>query len=944
MPDMRLPPQPGEVIDRTRPLRFRWNGRSYSGLEGDTIASALAASGVRVFSRSFKYHRRRGILTADHLDPNLFVQVGAEPNVRAGQRRIQAGMQVRAQNAWPSLRFDVKAANRLVGRMLGPGFYYKTFIRPRSLQPMYQRVLRRFGSGGDVPPEVPQGRYDHRYAHPDVLVAGGGPAGMAAAIAAAEAGASVMLVDEHQFLGGHLRWGDTTELALLTELRDRVAVLDNIEVMTDSVVSGRYDDNWVAVLQRGIPGISERLVKARVKTLVVAAGTIERPYVFEGNDLVGVMLSTAVRRLVNIYAVKPGRRAVVFTANAGGDAAAADLQRVGIDVTLVDARDGGGIHRATGRNQVRSVELTDGTKVTCDLLVTAVGWTTPTALLNMAGDRPTYSQQAARFLPDALPDNVMATGGIIGDGGVEAIVAHGEAVGREAARRAATLRRVWQAATPAAASAEPAPDAQPIAHLQPGDHLELYRAGTHGIVDYSEDVSSQDLIAAVGEGYDSLELAKRFTTATMGPIQGKLEVANTVAIHAEATGVRIGEVGTTTWRPPYAPVSLGALAGPMFEPVRHTPMQSWHEANGAAPLVAGQWIRPEHYGDPVAEVRNVRTKVGIIDLTPLGKIDLRGKQIPDLLEFVYTNRWRKLAVGSVRYGVMCGEDGVIFDDGVTGRLGEHHYLMTTTSSGAGAVRNWLDEWLQTRFQGSDIRMTYFTDGYASINVAGPSSRELLARLVDDVELAADAFGYMRVRVGTVAGVADCVIWRIGFTGELSFELHVPASYGLHVWETLLERGADLGVAPFGVEAQRIMRLEKGHLIVGQDTDALTGVYQGGLGWAVKADKDDFAGKPEIGWQSEGQPSPLVVALQPIDPLAVPPEASQIVDGDQIVGRVTSSRLSPTLGRAICLAQVEAGLAAPGSVVSIVTPDGARMMATVMEHHSHFDPEGLRLRG
>ncbi len=656
------------------------------------------------------------------------------------------------------------------------------------------------------------------------------------------------------------------------------------------------------------------------------------------------MLSTAVRRLVNIYAVKPGRRAVVFTANAAGDAAAADLERVGIDVTLVDARNGGGIHRATGRGHVRRVELTDGSRVTCDLLVTAVGWTTPTALLNMAGDRPVYSQQAARFLPNAFPDNVLATGGIIGDGAVEAIVAHGEAIGHEAARRAATLRRVWQAATPAARSSEPAPDAKPMTHLKPGDHLELYRAVTHGVVDYSEDVSSHDLIAAVGEGYDSIELAKRFTTATMGPIQGKLEVANTVAIHAEAMGMGIGDVGTTTWRPPYAPVSLGALAGPMFEPVRYTPMQDWHEANGATPLVAGQWIRPEHYGDPVAEVRNVRTKVGIIDVTPLGKIDLRGKQIPDLLEFVYTNKWRRLEVGSVRYGVMCGEDGVIFDDGVTGRLGESHYLMTTTSSGAGAVRNWLEEWLQTRFQGSDIRMTYFTDGYASINVAGPRSRELLTRLVADVELSAGAFGYMRVRVGTVAGVADCVIWRIGFTGELSFELHVPASYGLHVWETLLERGADLGVAPFGVEAQRIMRLEKGHLIVGQDTDALTGVYQGGLGWIVKADKDDFVGKPEIGWQSERQPSPLLVALQPIDPLAVPPEASQIVDGDHIVGRVTSSRLSPTLGRAICLAQVEARLAAPGSVVSIVTPDGARMRATVMEHHAHFDPEGLRLRG
>ena len=954
MDDLRLSRQPGEEIDRDVSVGFHWNGRPRHGYHGDTIASALAAGGVSVFSRSFKYHRPRGILTADQHDPNLFVQVGDEPNVRAGQRRIETGMRVDAQNAWPSLALDLKAANRLVGRFLGPGFYYKTFIWPRAFQPWYQRVLRRFSAGGEVSPVVGDEAYDHRYAHPDVLVAGGGPAGMAAAIAAAEAGASVILVDDQARIGGHLRWGDTAELALLAELRARVEANDAIELMTDSVVVGHYLDNWVAVVQRNVPGIAERLVKARAKALVVAAGTIERPYVFEGNDLPGVQLSTAVLRLINLYGVKPGKRAVVVTANGSGDAAAAALRRTGTEVVTVDVRAGGDIVRAFGRGRVRAVELAGGKRVEADLLVTAVGWTTPTALLNMAGNRPTYSPKAARFLPGDLPDAVLATGGIVGDGAGADLVAHGIAVGREAARRAAKGRAALQRATPAAPAPDATPDDAPVGgdevipELPAANHPEVFRTTSHGFVDFSEDVSSKDLLAAISEGYDSIELAKRFTTVTMGPIQGKLEVVNAVAIHAEATGTFIGETSTTTWRPPYAPVSLGALAGPMLEPVRYSPMHSWHEAEGAARLVAGQWIRPDHYGDPHSEVRNVRENVGMIDVTPLGKIDLRGADVPELLEFVYTNRWRKLAVGSVRYGVMCGEDGVVFDDGVTGRLAEARYLMTTTSGGAGQVWNWLEEWIQTRFRGKDIQMTAVTDGFASMNVAGPKSRMLMERLVTDVDLDPGAFPYMRVRVGTVAGVPDCVIWRIGFTGELSYEVHVPANYGLHVWESILDAGGDFGIAPFGVEAQRIMRLEKGHFIVGQDTDALLRGRQAGIGQAIKTDKDDFVGKPELVWQADDWDgaggSPLLVAIQPAAPSVVPPEGSQIVDGARIVGRVTSSRWSPTLDRAICLAQVAAALAEPGSLLTIVLPGGERVEARVMEHHAHFDPEGVRLRG
>jgi sarcosine oxidase subunit alpha len=938
--------RPGEVIDRSDTRRFTWNGAVVSGFGGDTIASALAASGVSVFSRSFKYHRPRGILTADQHDPNLFVSVGGEPNVRAGHRLVDRGIVVSAQNAWPSLRFDLRTANRIVGRFLTPGFYYKTFMGPRPLRPLYQRTLRRFGAGGTVRSASPDTHSEKRFAHPDVLVAGGGPAGMAAAVAASAAGARVLLVDDNHHLGGHLRYSGVADLPALTELRDEVAASEAIEVVTDAVVAGRFDENWVGVVVRSAS--REQLIKARAKCLVVAAGKIERPYVFEGNDLPGVMLSGAAMRLMNLWAVRPGTRAVVVTGNDSGDRVAEQLESAGVAIAeVVDLRTSPDrLVRARGRRRVAKVELAGGSAVAADLLVTAVGWTTPTSLLNMAGDRPVYEASAARFLPGDLPRDVLATGEIVGDGSLDEIVAHGRAVGAEAARRARQRALDWARATPRAARPSPLAPVEPveIPRLDPAGHPEIFAGATDGFVDYSEDIRGKDMAFAATEGYDSIELAKRYTTATMGPIQGKLEVVNAVAVHAAATQATIAETGTTTWRPPYAPITLGALAGRGDAAVRRSPMHDWHADHGARPLVAGQWIRPDHYGDPVAEVNNTRTKVGIIDVSPLGKIDLRGGDVPKLLEFVYTNKWSQLGVGRVRYGAMCGEDGVVFDDGVTARLDEDRYYMTTTSSGAAGVWNWLDEWLQTFFPQWDVRMTAVTDGYAAMNVAGPASRRLLERVVDGVDLSADAFGYMHARSGTVAGVPGCVLLRIGFTGELSFEVHAPAGFGLHVWRSLLDAGADLGVAPFGVEAQRIMRLEKGHLIVGQDTDGLTKAGAAALGWAVKTEKADFAGRPELVWEAESGPDRMLVALQPEDPRLVPPEASQIVRGDAIVGRVTSSRMSPTLGRSVCLAVVGAELANPGTSLLIHLEDGSRAPARVMEHHAHFDPEGERLRG
>lgn len=944
MSGFRARPQPGEVIDRTRMIDFEWNRQPFRGYEGDTIASALVASGEMVFSRSFKYHRPRGVLTSTYHDPNLMVQVGDDPNARAGHKQIEPGMVVEPQNVWPTLDFDVKASNRLVSRFLSPGFYYKTFMAPRPLWPAYQRVLARFAAGGRVTPEPRTERYDHRYAHPDVLVAGGGPAGISAAIAAAETGASVILVEEEPQLGGHLRYGSEDDLEVLGQLIAR-AQTSGVEVMTDSVVAGRYDQNWVAVVQRDLPAVTERLVKARAKILIVAVGTLERPYVFKGNDLPGVMLSTAARRLVNLYGTGPGERAVVLTANPSGDAAVEDLERVGVEIEAVlDARSGLTVLEAGGTGFVTSVLDSRGNRHDADLLVTATGWTSPTSLLNMAGDRTHYEPASARFVPTDLPDEVLATGGIVGDGTTDELIAHGAATGREAARRASRIRASWQSSAPAGTTADMPPD-EPVAIPELGHdpHPAMFRSSTHGFVDFSEDVSSKDLIAAAKEGYDSLELAKRYTTVGMGPVQGKVEAVNALAVHGEATGTGLADSATTTWRPPYAPVRLGTLAGRRHEPVRYSPMQQWHEAHDARPLVAGEWIRPEHYGNPAAEVRAVREGVGIIDVSPIGKIDLRGADVPKLLEFVYVNKWSKLAVGKVRYGVMCGEDGVIIDDGVTGRLAESHYMMSTTSGGAGTVWNWLDEWLQTSFRDWEVKMTAVTDGYASINVAGPRSRELVSRLTD-IDLSPEVFRYMEVRTGTFAGVDECFIWRIGFTGELSYEIHIPSGHGLEVWEALIESGADLDVRSFGVEAQRVLRLEKGHFIIGQDTDGLSQGFGMGVDWAIKLDKPDFAGKPELIWQQDRGNHPRLVAIQTTDPDLVPPEACQIIDSEGIRGRITSSRMSPTLGRSICLGQVDVDLAGAGQLLTIRLPDGSNSPARVMDYHAHFDPEGERARG
>jgi sarcosine oxidase subunit alpha len=556
-----------------------------------------------------------------------------------------------------------------------------------------------------------------------------------------------------------------------------------------------------------------------------------------------------------------------------------------------------------------------------------VGWTAPTSLLNQSGDVPVYDRRAARFRPDPerMPANVLAAGGIVGDADVDGLVEHGDAVGREAARRAHAGRGSVPIAVP---------------ELPVTEHPELFSAGTGGFVDLSEDVSAKDLLTAVAEGYDSVELVKRYTTATMGPAQGKLETVNTVAIVAAATGRTIAETGTTTWRPMYAPVTLGALAGRPREPVRYSPMQPWHERHGAVPLVAGQWIRPDHYGDPAAEVTAVRTAVGLIDVTPIGKLDLRGPDVPKLLELLYVNKWQKLGVGRVRYGLMCAEDGVVLDDGVTGRLGENHYLMSTTSSGAAPVWEWVERWLQTAHPEWRVHVTPVTTAYASINVAGPRSRELLQALTD-TDLSNKSFPWLTGKFINV-GIAQAHALRVNFVGELGWELHHPIEMQNTIFDLVMDAGREFDIRPFGIRAMDSLRLEKSYRLIPRELSIEYAALESGLDRFVHLNKGQFIGRDAlVEWQQRGFRNRFVTMEVHGIGNADARGSEPIYKNGELVGRCTSGGFGWRQGKSLALGMVRPDLGELGSELEIKIL-GERHRATVIPE-SPFDPENKRLR-
>ena len=948
----RLPQQPCETIDRSKTIGFTFDGKQVPAFQGDTIGSALYAEGQRTFSRSFKYHRRRGLMCCSGHCPNCLVAVDGAPGVRACTEPVRDGAKVEHLNASPSLEHDAMAVtDTLGGPFTPPGFYYKTFIRPRRLWPAYEFVLRRAAGLGRLPKTQPERtwRTEYRRRHADVLVVGGGHAGLTAAIAAAELGADVVLVDDGSQPGGRLLWeGGHQQAGELTQ-RARKA---GVEVLSLASALGFFD-GLVPVWQ------GDTLHQVRASQHVFATGAIEQPLVFEGNDLPGVMLSGGARRLTSVYSVAPGSRAVIATVSDRGIRTALALSDAGVTVLAVaDLRDstsraaerltakgiealhGWTVHAAHGKRHVRTVMLgpvgAPGTRrrFECDLMIVSGGEAPATSLLTQAGARTRYDAEQGHFRLDQLPPGVFVAGQVAGEGAYQLAAISGELAGRSAAHAfgrvnkrsvsmCSELRRRIDAGDPVVQAVPP-----PVAGVSDGKAFACF----------CEDVTAKDIHRGVQEGYDSIELCKRFTTVTMGPCQGRMCQLPATRLMAAETGQDLGAVGSTTARPPWSTVPMGALAGRPIEPAKRSAIHRRHRELGATIRWAGDWRRAYDYGDPVGEALAVHEGAGLIDVSTLGKLLVRGPEAGVFLDRLYPNRLSNLAPGRVRYGVLTSDAGRIMDDGTIGRIDEQTFYVTTTSSGAGAVEQWFSWWLAD--WGLEVHLSDVTQALCAVNLAGPRAREILARLTD-VDLSPETFKYLDTRQAPVAGVPSLLL-RIGFVGELGYEIHFPAAYGEDVWDAILAAGAPAGIRPFGLEPQRILRLQKQHIIVGQDTDSESTPYGAGMPWAVKLDKEDaFIGKWALEHVAQA-PAPTALVGFTLPNGDVPTEGAVVLDERGVAaGQVTSARRSRQLDRVIGMAWVPAGLASDGATITIAD-NGARVVGSVVTEPFH-DPQGELLR-
>ena len=989
----------GGRIDRETRLSFRYDGHTYDGFGGDTLASALLANGVHLTGRSFKYHRPRGILSSGSEEPNALVTVGtggrATPNLRATQVELYEGLVAQSQNRWPTLQYDALEIFSAVSRMLPAGFYYKTFMWPASLWTTYESFIRRAAGMGKAPEEADPDRYDKTHRHCEVLVVGAGPAGLAAALAAARSGARVIVADEDAELGGSLLASadgidGKAAPTWVEETRAELASLPEVTLLPRTTVFGYYDHNHLMALERVTDHLStppdnlprQRLWSIRAKQVVLATGAIERSLVFRDNDRPGTMLAGAAHDYLQRFGVKVGTRTVVFTGNDTAYGTAAALARTGTDVTVLDLRPetpgalpqaalkegveilhGHAVAATYGKKRVEAVDAmslsedglaVSGTarRVDCDVLLMSGGWSPTVHLFSQSQGKLAYDPSIGAFIPNTAAQKQRSAGSCNGTFGLARCLEAGWQAGMEAAADSGFAET---SGTHPVADAEELGEARNL-WLIPS--TEPIGVGGKYFVDFQNDSTAADIQLAAREGFESIEHMKRYTTTGMGTDQGKIGNINGLAILADAVEKEIAEVGVTTFRAPYTPVTFGTLAGrdtgPLLaDPLRKTPMDAWHERAGAAFELVSQWRRPFYYPkagegkwDAVnREINAVRSAVGILDATTLGKIDIQGPDATKLLNWVYTNNWDGLKVGRCRYGLMCGEDGMVFDDGVTARLGEHHYLMHTTTGNAAHVLGWLEEWLQTEWPDLRVYCASATEQYATVNLAGPNARALLASLTE-MDVSGDAFPFMSWREGRVADL-PARIFRVSFTGELSYEINVPASYGMDLWNTCVTAGEKFGLVPFGTEALHVLRAEKGYIAIGQDTDGTVTPVDLGMGGLVSK-KKDFLGKRSLTRTDMTAPGRReFVGLLTTDPQEVLPEGAHIVEQVlpkppmKTLGHVTSSYYSPTLERSIALAMLENGRARMGEPVRLPLEDGRTVTATVTGP-TFFDPDGERL--
>ena len=996
----RLPS--GGRIDRERPVGFSFDGQRYTGYAGDTLASALLAHGVRLVGRSFKYHRPRGVVTDGVEEPNALVQLGigasGEPNARATQVEIHEGLSATSQNCWPSLRFDAGAVNGLLSALIPAGFYYKTFMWPGRWWMKYEHFIRRAAGLGRAPTGPDPDVYDKSHAHCDVLVVGAGPSGLAAAHAAGRTGARVLVVDERPEPGGHLPGArqaidDAPAEEWVSAMLSDLASMEEVRLLPRATALGYYDHNYLTVLERRtdhLPHrerhgrVRQRLWKVRAKQVVLATGAHERPLVFRNNDRPGVMLASAARSYVNRYAVCPGTAAVVFTNNDSAYDPALDLADAGLRVTLVDVRtelsdarraqlrrrgiellaghaiiDVRGTRAVTGvsvaaLNAAASAYTGGGRRIRCDLVCMSGGWNPAVHLFSQSGGRLAFDEAKGAFVPGEARQAQFSAGGC---NGTEAL-AFALSEGREAGKAAAAACGFRKRGGTLLPKVDEVAGKAPIRLLWtiPSRHSGR-RFGKH-FVDFQNDVTAADVALAAREGYRSVEHLKRYTTAGMGTDQGKTSNVNALAILSEAIGGDLSSTGITTFRPPYAPVTFGALAGrdvgALSDPVRTTPMHRWHVEQGAAFEDVGQWKRPWYYprgGESMREAVDreclaARNAVGLLDASTLGKIDVQGSDAAEFLERIYTNGWKRLPVGRCRYGLMCTEDGMVFDDGVTLRLGEHRFLVHTTSGNAARVLAWMEEWLQTEWPDLDVYCSSVTEQLATASVSGPLARRLLTGLTTGIDLGKDAFPFMSWREGRVAGLPARVA-RVSFTGESAFEVSVPSGYGLSLWTALMHSGQPYGITPYGTEAMHVLRAERGFIIAGQDTDGTVTPIDLGMGWIVSRSKD-FIGKRSLDRADTARTDrKQLVGLLTDSPGEVLPEGAQIVDTVtqppmRMIGHVTSSYFSANLGRSIALALIQGGRDRHGATV--MAPLERTVLSARITEPRFFDPEGKRAHG
>ncbi len=932
----RLPERLGEAIRRDRPLRFRFERRTISAFEGDTVGSALAVAGVTITSRSFKYHRPRGLHCMTGSCPNCLMQIDGIPNVRACTEPVREGMRVERQNAWPSVDRDIHGWLNTLSFMMPPGFYYKIFQRPRWAWPFVEPFIRSKAGLGKVPHEPDHRRRRRINLHPDVVVIGAGAAGLAAAAEAAKAGATVVLLEQSREAGGHLL-GDAN--VTLRSGLVRQMIESGVRFLPNTAAFGVFGGRLVAAAG------PDALYRIRAKHLIFATGAVEQSAVFPGNDLPGVMLSSGVELLLHRFRVLPGTRAVVLTAENAGYSSAWALKDAGAEVTVVDLRSEGGwpegfpvvpgstILSAHGRRQVTSVTVgppgsTSGRKVACDLVAIASVQMPSTNLLAQAGARVAFDDAMQIFLPTEMPERTYAVGAVAGSRTPDAAVAQGRLAGLETA--AALGYEIDSAEIQELRAGAAAAGDRVI--LPP----EVSAASGKQFACLCMDVTSKELKTAAAEGFDSMELLKRYTTITMGPCQGKSCMLSSQRLCGRATGRSFAETAPTTARPPWVPVEMGTLAGTRLTPRKQTTMHDRHAVAGAEFMWAGDWRRPHHYTTPEAEVDAVRNRVGLIDVSTLGKFRIKGPQSVELLERLYPSRFSDLAVGRVRYGAMLNDEGVILDDGAVVRLADDEFFVTVTTGNTAALERWIT-WWNADWQ-LDARVLNVTGAFGAVNLAGPRARSVMAALTD-ADVSGDALPYMSATSMEVAGVPSLVL-RIGFVGEMGYEIHFPSTYGEHLWDSIMETGRAGGIAAFGLEAQRILRLEKQHILVGQDTDAESDPFEVGLGWMVKDDKEDFLGLRALRDLKHRGPDERLVGFTASDGW-LPPEGASVVRDGAWVGRVTSARRSAAVGSVIDLAWVPADSASDGSTFEIQF-GGSHTTGTVRTA-PFYDPHGQRLR-